>query len=363
MSKKKKAIIGIIVFIILVAVLQNNKDKESTSTTTTGITPLTSDTGTISCTVDGATNPQIQKGAFFKNAQWNDPSFLKEGNEYIMYASAAEGFTGDIKIYRLTSADAISWKRSPDTPVFEKSKMSGAWDAAHTETPSVVKFNGLYYLFYTAEPNLDPTSWSIGYATSKDGITWERGNEPLLKPTSPKTDPTLDFNQYIVAEPGAIVFNNKIYLYFTAMGADLEVNNTLQTIGIITSSNGTDWSEPELVLAPDQKQYPRSEGWIGYSTPSALVVNDKVHLFFDVANEKPQWKQHKIHHAVSSNGRTGWTQDSSALFSREDFSWTKAEINSPAALYVDGKIKLWFAGHDVEGGKANLAIGMATCDL
>lgn len=76
----------------------------------------------------------------------------------------------------------------------------------------------------------------------------------------------------------------------------------------------------------------------------------------DVVNEKPEWKQIKIHHAVSGNGISGWSQDSSALFDRSDFSWTELEIRSPAAYFDGSKIKLWFAGHDK---KNNLGIGSA----
>lgn len=315
---------------------------------------------TPDCFVPYAKNPILKNDSLFAGSHWNDPHVLKIGSDYVMYASSDNGFNKNVKIYRLISKDGITWDLSPKNAVFERSSNKEDWDSGSTETPAVALFKGTYYLFYTAYATLDdPSTYKVGYATSPDGITFTRQGA-LVGPTDPKGQPNFAFNQYLAGEPAPVVFNNKLYLYFTTLGVDnVSAMATLETIGLITTSDGKTWSKPVQTLIPDQKLYPRKDGWIGYSTPHAQVLGGKMHLFFDLANEKPKWHQEKIHHAVSDNGISNWRQDSKAIFSRSDFAWTANELLSPAVYLEDNTLMLWFSGS--EG--SNLGIGFATCKL
>jgi predicted GH43/DUF377 family glycosyl hydrolase len=314
---------------------------------------------TPTCFASSPSNPVLTGGSLFSGSTWNDPSVINVGNQYVMYASSDHNFDGNIEIYRLVSSNGLAWSLSPSAPVFSHSSDVSAWDFKSVETPSVVYFNGKYHLFYTGYPSThtDSTSYKIGHATSDDGITWVRDASYILAPTNPAGAPNLDFNQYIVAEPAAVVFNNKIYLYFTALGANVDVGTTLQVIGLTTSADGIAWTTPQSVLTPDQTLYPRST-WLGYSTPSAIVLDGKIHLFFDVVQETP-WKQLRIHHASSSNGVSGWTQDSASIFSQASFGWSSNEIRSPTALLSGASLALWLSG---DNGSV-LSIGQASCSL
>ncbi len=311
-----------------------------------------------SCFATTGGSPLLTTSSQFTNANWNDPSVLKVGNTYIMYASADTNFSQDIKIYRLTSSDGENWTLNPNSAVFSKATGPSDWDRKSVETPSVVFFNGKYHLFYTAYPiSLSiVTDYKIGHATSLDGISWTRDESYLLAPTDPQGPVNRDFNQFLVAEPGAVVFNNKIYLYFTASGADIGVGTTLQTIGMTNSSDGINWSTPVQVLKPDQTLYPRSS-YMGYSTPAAVVINSKLHLFYDVAEDP--FLQTKIHHAVSDDGLTNFIQDNQPIFDRSMFTYTMDEIQSPSPLLDDTSLKLYFSGHT----GLDLSISLANCDL
>jgi predicted GH43/DUF377 family glycosyl hydrolase len=295
-------------------------------------------------------NPLIKTGDFFADSNWNDPHVIHDGTRFVMYASAAVNFDENVKIYRLISDDGISWELNPSHAVLEKS--ASGWDSYSTETPAVVYYEGQYHLFYTGySGHLSETQYfKIGRATSPDGIHWTKDTSFLLESSDPTGPVNLDFHQHVVAEPAPVVFNGKIYLYFTAMGASATVGTTWQTIGL-TVFDGTSWSAPEKVLEPDLTLYPRS-GYTGYSTPNAAVRDGKIHLYFDVVADP--WKQVKLHHAVSADGITGWISDSAPLMNREDFSWTADEIRSPSALLHNGKLYLYFAGHTV----LDLAIGL-----
>ena len=288
-----------------------------------------------------------------------------------MYASADTSFAGDIKIYRLVSSDGIDFTLEPETPVLEKGA-AGDWDDKSTETPSVVYFNNIYHMFYTGYQSNVATDFKIGHATSLDGINWTKANQPLIAPSG-GTAIADDFDQFITSEPGAMVFQNKLFVYFTAQGyitksGDVTVNDQLMTIGLITSEDGETFSSPTRVYDPDQSIFPRhidqvirNSGWQGHSTPSAVVLDGKVHLFLDAAfvTETGEWSQRAIHHAVSEDGQTNWTTDTSSIHLREDFVWTEAEIRAPACLLVGSDLLLYYAGHR----ELELGIGLSTCKL
>lgn len=319
------------------------------------------------CFVLEATNPVLKKGDLVINATWSDPHVLKVGDQFVMYISADNNFDQNIKIYRLISADGKNWTLSPASPVFQKSSNVSAWDKKSVETASVVFFKGKYYMFYTGYPNdqNNVSEYRVMMATSVNGIAWTRQSYSIA-PTNPgSTTPTLDFRQWIVAEPGAVVFNDTLYVYFAALGANASVGTTLQTIGVVKSTDGLTWSAPQQALLPDQSIYPRSSNWKGYSTPAAVVMNNQVHLFFNVITDSP-FEQIKIHHAVSPTGVDQWTQDSAAIFDRSQLSpWASDVVVSPTVVLEGNTVYLWVsgAGNIALFPNVDMGVGLAKCQL
>jgi hypothetical protein len=315
----------------------------------------------------GGITPELQISSGFANADWNDPHVLKVGGEYWMYASSNLGLSvpapNPVQIYRFTSTEAATWSLNPKTPVLTVT--AATWDQGGNETPAVVSFGGEYHMFWTgypdAWPNLNSFNFRIGHATSPDGIVWTKDATFLLGPSG-----AADFRQYIVGEPGPVVFNNTLYLYFTAVGVDstLVPPNSLQVVGVMTF-DGVNWSAPTLAFKPDQNVYPRTANWVGYSTPNAVVIDSKVHVFVDVANDHGNntWTQEALHHAYSSDGLTGWTQDAAPIRRLTDFTWTAREIRSPAAFLDGTTLRLYFAGDDVLAHPNAWGIGQMTCSL
>lgn len=324
---------------------------------------------TPDCFASADAPPQLTKGSLFEGADWNDPSVLKVGTDYVMYASADRDFSGSISIYRLVSPDGKTWSLDPKTPVLTPSAAADAWDHKSVETPSVVLFDGSYHLFYTGYPVAfsDTASYRIGHAVSTDGVTFTRDAAPLMAPTCPGFDPSspqcpgegapTDFHAFLVAEPGAVVFEGKLAVYFSASGYDSTVMNPLFTVGRITSSDGRTWSAAEQVLIPDQTLHPRST-WLGYSTPAAIALGGELHLFFDVVQDMP-FAQLALHHARSLDGKSGFVIDKESIYTTQSFDWASREIRAPTALLDDRSLRLWFAGDD----GTTLGIGEAACAL
>jgi hypothetical protein len=335
----------------------------------------------------GGTTPQLDLSSPVPDWTWNDPHVIKVGNEYWMYASATDNFNYPVRLYRLVSTDGISWILNPSAPILDAG-IAGSWDAGSVETPAVVYFNGKYHLFWTGyfhypnDPLFAVTEMRIGHAVSDDGITFTRDPaNPIIVPSGTDADASNDWFAFVVAEPAPVVFNNKIYLYFTAAGADtgadldMGVGASLQVIGLVTSSDGTSWSAPVRVLRPDQSIYPRkpdagNDYWVGYSTPNAIVLNGEMHLFFDVARQydvapapiAETWLQLRLHHARSADGVAGWTQDASPIRLNTDFTWSTREIRSPDAFLDGTTLRLYFAGDSLYFDN-KFGIGMMTCDL
>lgn len=271
---------------------------------------------------------------------------LQEAGGYTMYASCGAGFSGDISIYRLRSSDRLTWSLSPSEAVLTRS--ATGWDQRAVETPTVVWFGGKYHMFYTGYPGdlHDTKSYRIGHATSPDGIAWTRDSAFLGAPSDPgNPTPTMDFRQWVVAEPGAVVVGGSLHLYFSAIGADAGTGTVMQTIGLITTTDGVHWTAPMMVLRPDQALHPRSS-FYGYSTPAACVRDGQVTLFFSVVQDNP-WAQVGIANAVSANGVSAWTLNTLPLIAR-DASWRSRETLAPAALVDAAGTHLWFAGNDGE---------------
>ena len=198
------------------------------------------------CFVASGTTPIFESGDLFSNAQWNDPHVFKMNGQYIMYASASEGFNQNIKIYRLVSSDRVNWGLNPNEPVFEKAK--SGFSAKSVETPGIVFFKGTWHMFYTAYETsfTNVSEYRVGHAFSCDGINWIRNPNPIIAPTHPNTtaaqdsdgDGEFNFNQYLVAEPAPVVFNGQIYLYYTTQGFYSVVADQIQSFGVVRSSDG-----------------------------------------------------------------------------------------------------------------------------
>lgn len=286
--------------------------------------------------------PIIQAGDLREKALWNDPSVLKENGRYTMYmtTSIEEPFDPPILPFKASSADGQNWILDSQQPVL--TAQGGPYDSV--ETPSVVKFGGKYHMFFTGVyPEGQASPMSIGHATSQDGNSWQIKSWELLKATGDNA-----WNGYLVGEPGAVVVEGQLYVFFSAVGARAGSDIPLQTLGLITSADGQKFSAPHPILGQGA-MYPLSEGYAGYSSPTAVYENGKIHVFYSVVNvdknQNPEWQQVAIHHAWTVPGGNGFTEDDQALLTRDSTSWTSGEVLAPSVIRDGSTAKMWFGGH------------------
>ena len=270
-------------------------------------------------------NPIVKAGDLRDRAIWNDPSVLRlDDGTYVMYmtTSVNEPFKPPILPFRALSPDGIRWSLDPAAPLLTPA----GTPYIDLETPSVVRYRGKWHMYFMGvlPPGSVPAS-HIGHALSDDGIHWAL--DPQGIKVIAATGKVEDWNGFLVSEPGAVVFNDRIYLYFGALGARPGAKPPqIMTIGLATSTDGTHFDTPRRVLAQDDALFPPGKGFAGYATVSAVVDQGRMHLFYNViANPKMSGsdiEQVALHHAVSGDGETGWRQDKRPILTRADLDWT-----------------------------------------
>lgn len=289
--------------------------------------------------------PLLTDNSLVVNSKWNDPCVLAENGGYTMWASCGDGFSGDISIYRLRSNDKLNWILAPGTPVLVRGA-PGSTDARAVETPSVVYFQGQYHMFYTGYPfdGQDSKSYRILHATSQDGIAWAKDPVFIMGPNDPNNaTPNLTYNQYVVGEPGAVVYQGVLVLYFAAIGADIGVGTMLETIGMTYSTDGVNWQPDRQVIRPDQAVYPRGS-YYGFSTPAAVVVGTSVMVGYSIVQASP-FRMIGIGTSISGNGADNWSLNPIPTLAN-DLPWRSSEIQSPAMLRDATGTDMWFGGND-----------------
>ncbi len=82
------------------------------------------------------------------------------------------------------SKDGLHW--SPPVEVLKPNPQS-SWDRDELNRPTVIKVNDEYKMWYSGQmqPYRNEGMSSIGYAVSKDGLTWQRFTTPAIVPDQP----------------------------------------------------------------------------------------------------------------------------------------------------------------------------------
>ena len=292
-----------------------------------------------------AQNPILNYGDEIAGTPWNDPCVLKENGQYIMYTSGVQGGLNHpndtLGIYRWLSNDGYSWALNPITPVLDH--LDGTYYKGGVETPSVVFYKGEYHMYNTVYTVNNPFEFKISHATSLDGITWQIDANPLLEPS-----PNYTWMDLIVAEPGVMVKDDTLYLFFSTASSLGGFS-----IGLVRSIDGVNFIDTIQTAQLPNDVYPNGNDYQGLSTPSPVLVGDTIYLFTDVAQNVfgNNWKQVALHQFKSYGDINKWYHDTIPIHTRSDFPWTNgnfsAEIWGVNALLDGNRLRIWYAGHNI----------------
>jgi len=149
-----------------------------------------------------------------------------------MWYSGGEKYEPDALGYA-TSPDGITWQKHPMNPIFKPDPLS-SWEKDRVTAMHVMKDSGYYLGFYIGFANGFENS-CIGMARSKDGIhDWERyeGN-PILAP-----GPSGSWDDCNVYKPYVIHHKGKWMLWYNAS----RHSDRAEQIGLATCDQVDFWS-------------------------------------------------------------------------------------------------------------------------
>jgi predicted GH43/DUF377 family glycosyl hydrolase len=234
--------------------------------------------------------------------KWDDltvevPMVIHENGIYKMWYTGWNMADDSVGIGYATSPDGMTWTKHPSY-IFGPG--TAAWESGYPYSCFVMPVTGGYEMWYSAT-DMNQSEFNLGYATSSDGIIWQRDtvNNPVLRVGSPGS-----WDDYSVSVPSVHRIDSTYFMWYTGI-------NTAQIhkIGLAYSDDGIHWTkyddptttsaayaESDPVLKPSPGQWDGSQVECG----KVLVFGDTLHMWYDGWLNPAPPNQIQIGHAVMS---------------------------------------------------------------
>lgn len=322
----------------------------------------------------GHTNPILlamydgEADNFHPYGLMGDPFVLFEDGLFRMwFTSAANVEENTVSGFAYSeSSDGLIWT---DPKVDDSDVLIGMifesdaddWDSGGMETNAVIYHPAeqKYYMYYAGI--YDEEAYTIGLATSNDGLVWRKFPNPILSAIQDWEQPTRNLQGVLVGgmmEPTVIYDEGTgvFHLWYSALGMMDGVWSG--RIGYATSTDGVVWERlPTPVFEPGQ-----SDAWDAAWVSHSHVIADPdygYHLFY--AGESADGITYALGHAYSPDGLI-WTRNpDNPILKNEAGLWYSSMVGGPSALFHDGQIYLYFMGAE-NRDFAYVHFGLMTAD-
>ena len=246
-----------------------------------------------------------------------------------------------------TSSDGIEWAKYENNPVLVPGSQ-GEWDDSNTDHACVLFINGVYKMWYMGE---DGSSARIGYATSNDGINWDKYSaNPVLN-----LGLVGSWDESEVMHPSVVFDGNTYHMWYNGYGQDV------QRTGYATSPDGITWTKysgnPVLTVGA-------SGTWDDYMLALMAVIykDDEFKMWYTGGDGTDgSSKYFRIGYATSPDGITWSKYDNNPVLDiGEVGAWDSLGVVTSSVLFdTTAKIyKMWYGGLDGSYGRT----GYATTD-
>ena len=261
-----------------------------------------------------------------------DISLIQEAGKFKMYFS----WRPKKSVALSESQDGVHWSE----PRILLGPTSTGWED-DINRPVVVNHDGTYHMWYTGQFNGHS---SIGYATSKDGLAWERRDKPVLEADQA-------WEKVAVMCP-TVLWDEKSHqfrMWFSG-GDQYEPD----AIGYATSSDGIHWKKNQgPIFEADHKNR-----WEQHKVTACQVLEwQGWHYMFYIGFRDIDHAQIGI--ARSRDGISNWQRlKTNPIISPTVDGWDADACYKPFAIYDKAKMRwmLWYNGR--HGGFEQ--IGLAT---
>ncbi|MFA9375921.1 MAG: hypothetical protein ACERKZ_04115 [Lachnotalea sp.] len=268
-----------------------------------------------------------------------NPSVVKFNGKYYNYYS---GYDGEVwRTGVAISDDGVNWKKNDTSPVLDISEQG--WDSSYiAANGSAICYNDKIYYYYHGV-NKDTGRASIGLAISQDGINFEKyGNEPFITSGTENT-----WNSVSVADPYVIEHEGKIYMYYLG-----ENELGVQRLGVAVSEDGINWIENSLNPIMDVGVDGAFDE-MGLGEPSVIYQAPYFYMLYTGRNDG---SQRNIGLAISSDGVNWRKMNYQGLFALGGDNWSSQVLCDTTMLYNEDEnlIDVWYGGGDVASPDENL---------
>lgn len=274
--------------------------------------------------IDYHNNPLISlSGNYYDNMAIAQPVVLYDGGIYKMWYHGLGRIGNDpwkVHVLYCESVDGISWTKYPNPVIYPGGYNS--WDSKAVSPGAVIKENGIYKMYYCGYSN-EYDNWHVGYATSYDGINWEKYPQPIITGT-------YGWEHQLIAS-SIIKLGNQYYLYYTGR------NHPNNKIGLAVSQDGINFAKysGNPVLINDQ-------AWELSGVMEGTIQNDNGILRMYYMNSSGTG----FGIATSTNG-INWTKSNANPFfspTSTHNNWAGDQISFPSVVTVNNEVRIYYCG-------------------
>lgn len=286
-------------------------------------------------------NPIIADGS---TPSWDDqgvsaPAVLFNGSGYMMWYVGMNNSIWNIGL--ATSADGITWIKHPGNPVL-KVGPANSWEERHVGAPCVIFDGSTYKMWYQGQNK--QSSWKVGYATSSDGVTWQKHpSNPVLSTSAQQND----WDGHFASLPNVISENSRFKIWYTGISGHQTVRH--YQVGYASSVDGIDWTKYEK-----NPIVSGSNGW--YQGTGNMFVLKKDVEYLGWYNNKITSLESQINFARSSN-RINWDNHTAnpVLKKSSGSGWDNKSVYAPEVLFNGKQYLMYYAGSDSITSQIGLA--------
>jgi len=282
---------------------------------------------------------------------WDDrgvgrPSVIYLGSMFTMWYSGIGSEANTTNWYgigRATSTDGVTWSRDVHNPVL-KPGSAGAWDSGGLPERGggvVILDEGIYKMWYDGVAvNGTKLFIQIGYATSEDGVTWQKySGNPVLSPGAPGS-----FDDQMIFDPTVVRTGSSYMMYYAAVS-----QSGVSAAGLATSSDGTHWTKKGQVQLPTEQIWDSGER----SLSSVTKLDTMFAMAYDGSQQKGQ--PTNIGLGISGDG-ISWTSYEANPVISAGASWNSEGVYEGAVVTVGSNYYIYLNGVNQNGTHIGLAI-------
>ena len=270
-------------------------------------------------------NPVLSPSLGWEGYRINKMCVIKDEETYKIWYSANDKVAFSTAIGYATSLDGISWTKNQQAVLLPGG--SDDWDNFNIALGTVIKEDGHYKMWYHG--GTWPTGAMIGLATSPDGITWTKYDDPATQ-ESPyhHCDPVLikgrfmeDWDFHSVWYPAVLKTTSGYKMWYS--GSNI---GSPGYICYATSPDGINWKKSEsnpVLLEPPSWSFIGT----GYNGSSIVHFNDEDHLWYG------------LYDPVTGQSAIGYARDFSTIAHADSLKINSNFLNpGKDTLYVRARV-------------------------